>query len=272
MEYKEIGIKFENQPKIYSFNPINFNLKIGDFVVVETVRGMELGKVATEIKILKNQPNEPLKNIIRKATAEDIKSAEENKEKVKIYFEKAKEIAGKLQLEMKIVNAELTLDCNKIIISFTSEKRVDFRELVKILAGEFRMKIELRQIGSRDEVKIKGGIGICGRPCCCQKNTGDFEHVTIKMAKMQGLSLNPSNISGLCGRLMCCLGYENDQYAEIFKAMPRINSEVKTVDGFGKVLYNNILKKTVQVRVDDEFKEYNLDDITVLKPNQIVEE
>lgn len=271
MEYREIGIKFENQPKIYSFNPNGLDLKLGDFVVGETSRGIELGKVVREIKTLKNEPEEPLNYIMRKATENDIKNAESNKQKVKSYFNKAKEIAQNLNLEMKIVNAELTLDCGKIIISFTSEKRVDFRELVKILAGEFRMKIELRQIGSRDEVKIKGGIGICGRPCCCQKNTGDFEHVTIKMAKMQGLSLNPSNISGLCGRLLCCLGYENEQYAEIFKIMPRVSSDVKTPDGIGKVLYNNILKKTVQVRVGDTYKEYNLEEIQVFKPNQNVE-
>lgn len=160
---------------------------------------------------------------------------------------------------MKLINAELLLDRSKIIISFTSEKRIDFRELVKLLAQEFKMKIELRQIGSRDEVKILGGMGICGRPCCCCKNTGDFEHVCIKMAKTQGLSLNPSSISGLCGRLLCCLSYENSQYVEILKQMPKINSEVTTPEGVGKVIYNNLLKKTVNVKINDNYREFPLE-------------
>lgn len=269
MQFKEVGIKFDNQPKIYSFDPNNINLNIQDCVVVETVRGLEFGQVVTNIKNLSKEPKEPLKKILRLASEKDVMTAEENKKKVKNYLARTKEIVKSLSLEMKLVNAELLLDRSKIIISFVSEKRIDFRELVKLLAQEFKMKIELRQIGSRDEVKILGGMGICGRTCCCCKNTGDFAHVCIKMAKNQGLSLNPTSISGLCGRLLCCLAYENSQYAEILKQMPKINSEVKTPEGVGRVIYNNLLKKTVNVMVNDNYREFPLEDLKFNKNNQL---
>ncbi|MDD2445219.1 MAG: regulatory iron-sulfur-containing complex subunit RicT [Clostridia bacterium] len=269
MQFKEVGIKFDNQPKIYSFDPNNINLNIQDYVVVETVRGLEFGQVVTNIKNLSKEPKEPLKKVLRLASEKDVMTAEENKKKVKNYLARTKEIVKSLSLEMKLVNAELLLDRSKIIISFVSEKRIDFRELVKLLAQEFKMKIELRQIGSRDEVKILGGMGICGRTCCCCKNTGDFAHVCIKMAKNQGLSLNPTSISGLCGRLLCCLAYENSQYAEILKQMPKINSEVKTPEGVGRVIYNNLLKKTVNVMVNDNYREFPLEDLKFNKNNQL---
>ncbi|MDD4686220.1 MAG: regulatory iron-sulfur-containing complex subunit RicT [Clostridia bacterium] len=269
MQFKEVGIKFNNQPKIYSFDPNNINLNIQDYVVVETVRGLEFGQVVTNIKNLSKEPKEPLKKVLRLASEKDVMTAEENKKKVKNYLARTKEIVKSLSLEMKLVNAELLLDRSKIIISFVSEKRIDFRELVKLLAQEFKMKIELRQIGSRDEVKILGGMGICGRTCCCCKNTGDFAHVCIKMAKNQGLSLNPTSISGLCGRLLCCLAYENSQYAEILKQMPKINSEVKTPEGVGRVIYNNLLKKTVNVMVNDNYREFPLEDLKFNKNNQL---
>lgn len=270
MQLKEVGIKFDNQPKIYSFDASDLNLKVGDFVVAETVRGLELGKVATPVKIIKRSNNkEPLKKL-RVANEKDIETANQNKIKSKEYMIRTKKVVKNLGLEMKLISADLVLDRSKIIISFSSENRVDFRELVKILAQEFKIKIELRQIGSRDEVKIMGGMGICGKPCCCCKNTGDFEHVTIKMAKNQGLSLNPNNISGLCGRLLCCLAYENSQYVEILKLMPKINSEVLTPEGTGKVLYNNLLKKKVYVKVNDNYKEFDLSDIKFSK-NQNIE-
>lgn len=268
MQYKEVGVKFDNQPKIYSFDPNNLELNKGDFVVVETVRGQELGKILTPVNELNNVPKEPLKKILRKADEKDIKTSEENKIKTKKYLSKTKEFVKKLQLNMKLIYAELMLDRSKIIISFSSEKRIDFRELVKMLAQDFKMKIELRQVGSRDEVKIMGGIGICGRPCCCCKNTGDFEHVSIKMAKNQGLSLNPTNISGLCGRLLCCLAYENSHYTEILSQMPKIGSEVITAEGKGKVLYNNLLKKKIQVKLNDSIKEYNVEDLKFVKNNK----
>lgn len=257
MQLKEVGIKFDNQPKIYFFDPDNLELKVGDYVVAETVRGQELGKVVTPIKFVE----EPLKKILRSASEKDIKTANQNKILAKEYMAKTKKIVKNLGLDMKLISADLLIDKSKIVLSFSSENRVDFRELVKILAQDFKLKIELRQIGSRDEVKILGGMGICGRPCCCCKNTGDFEHVTVKMAKTQGLSLNPNNISGLCGRLLCCLSYENRQYLEVLKLMPKVGSEVMTPEGRGKVLYNNLLKQRVSVRVNDNFKDFDLKNI-----------
>lgn len=275
MQIKEVGINFEGQPKIYSFNPAGLNLKLGDYVVVDTARGLELGKVATPIKELEvKEEDEPLKKVIRLATEEDIKAKGNNVLEAKKDKTKIIEIVNDFKLDMKIVSVELTLDKSKMLINFTSENRVDFRELVKTLASEFKTRIELRQIGPRDEVKILGGLGPCGRPCCCTKNTGDFEHVSIKMAKNQGLSLNPSNISGLCGRLMCCLSYENKHYAEALKLMPKVGSEVKTPDGVGTVLYNNLLKRTVEVKFEDDKKEYAVSELEFNKiaPNEDLED
>ena len=269
MQIKEVGINFEGQPKIYSFNPAGLNLKLGDYVVVDTARGLELGKVATPIKEEEvKEGNEPLKKVIRLATEEDIKAKGNNVLEAKKDKTKIIEIVNDFKLDMKIVSVELALDKSKMLINFTSENRVDFRELVKTLASEFKTRIELRQIGPRDEVKILGGLGPCGRPCCCTKNTGDFEHVSIKMAKNQGLSLNPSNISGLCGRLMCCLSYENKHYAEALKLMPKVGSEVKTPDGIGTVLYNNLLKRTVEVKFEDDKKEYAVSELEFNKITQ----
>ena len=275
MQIKEVGINFEGQPKIYSFNPAGLNLKLGDYVVVDTARGLELGKVATPIKEEEvKEGNEPLKKVIRLATEEDIKAKGNNILEAKKDKTKIIEIVNNFKLDMKIVSVELTLDKSKMLINFTSDNRVDFRELVKTLASEFKTRIELRQIGPRDEVKILGGLGPCGRPCCCTKNTGDFEHVSIKMAKNQGLSLNPSNISGLCGRLMCCLSYENKHYAEALKLMPKVGSEVKTPDGVGTVLYNNLLKRTVEVKFEDDKKEYAVSELEFNKiaPNEDLED
>ena len=275
MQIKEVGINFEGQPKIYSFNPAGLNLKLGDYVVVDTARGLELGKVATPIKEAEvKEENQPLKKVIRLATEEDIKAKGNNILEAKKDKTKIIEIVNDFKLDMKIVSVELTLDKSKMLINFTSENRVDFRELVKTLASEFKTRIELRQIGPRDEVKILGGLGPCGRPCCCKKNTGDFEHVSIKMAKNQGLSLNPSNISGLCGRLMCCLSYENKHYAEALKLMPKVGSEVKTPDGIGTVLYNNLLKRTVEVKFEDDKKEYAVSELEFNKiaPNEDLED
>lgn len=275
MQIKEVGINFEGQPKIYSFNPSGLNLKLGDYVVVDTARGLELGKVATPIKESEvKEENEPLKKVIRLATEEDIKAKGNNVLEAKKDKTRIIEIVNDFKLDMKIVSVELTLDKSKMLINFTSDNRVDFRELVKTLASEFKTRIELRQIGPRDEVKILGGLGPCGRPCCCTKNTGDFEHVSIKMAKNQGLSLNPSNISGLCGRLMCCLSYENKHYAEALKLMPKVGSEVKTPDGVGTVLYNNLLKRTVEVKFEDDKKEYAVSELEFNKiaPNEDLED
>ena len=262
MQVNEVGISFESQPKIYSFDSNGYQLNVGDYVVVDTARGVELGKVATPIKTINlDETKEPLKKIIKVADKEDIEKKQKNLKDAKLAKSKIIDIIKNFQLEMKIVSVEYTLDGTKMLINFTSENRVDFRDLVKTLASEFKTRIELRQIGPRDEVKILGGMGPCGRPCCCTKNTGDFEHVSIKMAKNQGLSLNPTNISGLCGRLLCCLAYENEHYVETLKLMPKINSEVTTPDGNGIVLYNDLLKRTVTVKFDDDKKEYNISQI-----------
>lgn len=287
MEQNKIGIRFDNQPKVYFYTTNNLKLNVGDYVVVETVRGVELGKVVTPIKKINEQnlnidnnnknkdnniPNSnKLKPILRLATKKDIEKSLANKDKVDKYLQKTKQYIKKLNLDMKLIKAELTLDCAKIIISFSSEKRVDFRELVKLLASDFKMKIELRQIGTRDEVRIMGGVGVCGRTCCCCKNSGDFEHVNIKMAKLQGLSLTPSNISGVCGRLLCCLAYENKQYAEIYDKMPLIGSIVITPEGKGEVVYNNLLNETVQVKFEDSYKEFPLNKLKINKYNKHIE-
>jgi len=267
MQLKEVSIKFDNQPKIYSFKPSDLELKVGDFVVAETARGLELGKV---IKFVKSK--EQIKKVLRLASKKDFQIANENKILEKEYVAKTKKIVKGLRLEMKFISAELMLDRSKIMLNFSSENRIDFRELVKILAHDFKMRIELRQVGLRDEVRILGGIGICGRPCCCSQNTGDFEHVTVKMAKTQNLSLNPNNISGLCGRLLCCLAYENRQYLEVLKLMPKVGSEVVTPEGKGIVLFNNLLKQTVNVKINDNYKEFDLKNIKFNKHQAVQSE
>lgn len=270
MEQK-IAVKLEYIPKVFLFDLPKFKVNIGNMVVIETSRGQELGKIIKDNVLVENSDEDKFtqNQIIRIANESDIKVYKENKILAQEYIKKTKILVQKFKLDMKIIGAELTLNKSKIIISFTADNRVDFRQLVKELANEFKIKIELRQVGPRDEVQILGSVGVCGRECCCHKNTNDFEHVSIKMAKIQGLSLNPSNISGVCGKLMCCLAYENQQYADIFNKMPRINSEVKTPDGIGRVVYNNIIKKQVQVKVNDEFKEFGLDEIIVYKSNAL---
>lgn len=257
-----VGIKFDSQPKIYSFDGEKFDLKVEDKVVVETLRGLELGSVAIlEQESALLETNEPLKPILRKATKADLEAHEKIIKNMPKYKAKVKQLVKARGLEMKIVSVESTLDGAKLIINFTAESRVDFRELVKDLASEFRTRIELRQIGSRDEVKLVGGMGLCGRPCCCTKNTGDFEHVSIKMAKTQNLSLNPNSINGLCGRLMCCLAYENELYEEASKLAHKVGSRVKTPDGEGEVMYNDLLNKLTSVKIGDEVKEYKMTNV-----------
>jgi cell fate regulator YaaT (PSP1 superfamily) len=212
---------------------------------------------------------EPLKKIIRKATQKDIEIKQENEEKQVEIKEKTEEIVVKHNLDMKIVSCELSFDGSKLVINFTADDRVDFRELVKELASKLKARIELRQIGIRDKSKTVGGIGICGRECCCNLYLDDFEKVSIKMAKIQNLSLNPTKISGLCGRLMCCLEYENPYYQEVTVKMPKLNSEVNTPEGKGTVLYTNVLKQVVSVKLDRgegsfAAKDFKLEDIKML--------
>lgn len=254
---KVVGIKIGALAKIYFFDPNGIELKAGDIVVVSTDVGTTLGVVAVEERIFDEKDlDSQIKPIVRKANPKDIETDNENKKKVESALKLIKENVKNLNLAMKIVGAEYTLDSSKIIIDFTAEERVDFRELLKILAVALKTRIELRQIGQRDEVKIKGGIGPCGEICCCSRFLNDFEHVTVKMAKNQGLSLSPTKISGLCGRLMCCLGYENSTYEEILSRLPKLNSIVETKSGKGTVVYLDILRERVSVKIsqgDDSF-------------------
>lgn len=276
MQTEIVGVKFADGGKIYDFSPNNLLVNIGDKVIVETVRGLDFGTVATPIKTIdRAETDEPLKDVVRIATHQDLAQIKKIKALNKKFLEETKKIVEDFGLEMKIISCDTSFDEQKININFTSENRVDFRELVKELGSRFKARIELRQIGARDEVKIMGGLGPCGKVCCCREFLKDFEHVSIKMPKVQGLSLNPTKISGLCGRLMCCLGYENGHYSETFRLMPRINSEVETPEGKGTVVYNNLLKRLVQVRMgkkDDptsQILEFPLDKIKIKAKNNV---
>ena len=268
---KVVGIKIGALAKIYFFDPKNIELKIGDSVIVQTQLGLSFGTVAIESRMIdETDLQEPLKDVVRKATQKDIQTNLELIEKAKNAVKIVKKEVKNLALNMKVVGAEYTFDGNKVIIDFTAEERVDFRDLLKILATSLKSRIELRQIGQRDEVKIKGGIGPCGEICCCSRFLNEFEHVTVKMAKNQGLSLSPTKISGLCGRLMCCLGYENSNYEEILSRMPKINAYVEVNSNKGTVVYLDILRERVSVKFpqgDDTFvvEDFDAKDVKVLE-------
>ncbi len=269
---KVVGVKFRKAGKIYYFNPNDLELNLGDAVVVENSRGLELGYIGETLKeIDESELSEELMPVVRIATKKDLENLEKNKEKESQALLKAKELVNKYNLDMKFVDAEYTLDSSKVIINFTCEDRVDFRELVKELASILKTRIELRQIGIRDQAKIIGAIGNCGKECCCKMYLSDFDKVSIKMAKTQNLSLNPTKISGVCGRLMCCLAYENEFYAEIMSKMPKLNSKVKTKDGIGQVVYNDVLKERVVVKFVTEdstkIESYAIDEIKPV-PNE----
>ena len=237
-----IGVRFKNTGKTYYFSPAGERIPMGEKVIVETARGVECGSVV----IPNRQVDDahivaPLKPIIRRATKKDLAQLEENLRKEKEAFQICQEKIAKHKLQMNLVDVEYTFDNNKVLFYFTADGRIDFRELVKDLAGVFRTRIELRQIGVRDEAKMLGGLGICGRPFCCSSFLSDFQPVSIKMAKEQGLSLNPTKISGACGRLMCCLKYEQDAYESLIKITPRVGSTVQTPDGKGTVVDANLL-------------------------------
>ncbi|MCG7337493.1 stage 0 sporulation family protein [Sporosarcina sp. ACRSM] len=262
--YKVVGVRFKKAGKIYYFDPLDFHLVEGDYVIVETARGIEYGKVAGQIReVDENDVVLPLKKIIRPAQQEDQEKVEENRIEAERAFSTGVDKILEHKLEMKLVDVEYTFDRNKIVFYFTAEGRVDFRNLVKDLASIFRTRIELRQIGVRDEAKMLGGIGPCGRMLCCSTFLGDFEPVSIKMAKDQNLSLNPSKISGLCGRLMCCLKYENDDYEEAKALMPDVGTRVHTPDGVGKVVGLNLLERLLQVNLteQDHVLEYSLEEL-----------
>ncbi|MBQ1630655.1 MAG: stage 0 sporulation family protein [Firmicutes bacterium] len=249
-----IGVRFKQAGKVYYFDPGEQVLNIGDHVIVETARGTEFGEVSmANSEVPESGIVAPLKPIIRIATEQDYIRHEENEKKKARAMELCQEKIDKRGLDMKLVDVEYTFDNSKVIFYFTADGRVDFRELVKDLAGVFRMRIELRQIGVRDEAKMLGGIGSCGRPLCCHSWLADFEPVSIKMAKVQNLSLSPTKISGICGRLMCCLKFENDVYTDLRRNMPEVGEQVKTPEGLGKVVDTTILEGKVKVRlyIDD---------------------
>jgi cell fate regulator YaaT (PSP1 superfamily) len=262
--YNVVGVRFKKAGKIYYFDPAEFNIPNEEFVIVETVRGIEYGKVVISNKTVDEEDVVlPLKKVIRVANQKDKMTVDENKKAATEAYQVCEEKVIEHGLDMKLVDVEYTFDRNKVIFYFTADGRVDFRELVKDLAAIFRTRIELRQIGVRDEAKMLGGIGPCGRMLCCSTFLGDFEPVSIKMAKDQNLSLNPSKISGLCGRLMCCLKYENDEYETAKEALPDIGEPIETPNGLGKVIGLNILERLIQVSLPDldRVVEYTLDEL-----------
>lgn len=260
-----IGVRFRKAGKIYYFNPAKYRIKKGDHVIVETARGVEFGTVVLgPKKITDDEVVQPLKPVIRVATAQDYKIEERNREKEKDAFRICQEKIHKHGLAMKLVDTEYTFDNNKILFYFTADGRIDFRELVKDLAAVFKTRIELRQIGVRDETKILGGIGICGRPLCCNTYLTEFVPVSIKMAKEQNLSLNPTKISGVCGRLMCCLKNEEEAYEELNSKLPNVGDRVETSDGFrGEVQTVSVLKQMVRVVITTENDEKEVKDYPV---------
>lgn len=277
---KIIGIKFKNTAKVYYFAPADENEvyeeKTG--VVVETAKGVEYGTVVFGMKeIPDSELTHPLKPIIRKATEKDEKTVKENEKKIPEAMEFAAEKINELNLDMKLIGCEYAFDGKKIVFYFTADGRIDFRELVKVLAAKFHLRIELRQVGIRDETKLLGGIAPCGRTCCCSSCMPDFGKVTIKMAKNQGLHLNPGKISGLCGRLMCCLEYENDYYAEVYKKMPKVGGAVGTPEGNGVVISNDMLKLISKVKISkgdgsEVYKDFPVDRLSFKKNKEADED
>ena len=265
---KVIGVRFRTAGKIYFFDPLKFDVKRGDHVIVETARGIEYGTVVGDPKKVEDDKViQPLKPVLRVATARDTEQENANKQKEREAFKICLEKIKKHKLDMKLIEAEYTFDNNKVLFYFTADGRIDFRELVKDLAAVFRTRIELRQIGVRDETKIRGGIGICGRPLCCSTYLTEFAAVSIKMAKEQNLSLNPTKISGVCGRLMCCLTNEEETYEVLNSQLPSVGDNVTTSDGLtGTVHSLSVLRRLVKVIVnlendEKEIREYKADDL-----------
>ncbi len=268
---KVIGVRFRTAGKIYFFNPGNFEIKQNDHVIVETARGIEYGTVISAPKEVEEEKVvQPLKSVLRIANEKDDEQEAANRQKEKEAFKICLEKIRKHGLQMKLIDAEYTFDNNKVLFYFTADGRIDFRELVKDLASVFKTRIELRQIGVRDETKILGGIGICGRPLCCHTHLSEFAPVSIKMAKEQNLSLNPTKISGVCGRLMCCLKNEEETYEELNRKLPNVGDFVTTDDGLkGEVHSVNVLRQLVKVVVDvgdeKEIQEYRADQLRFKK-------
>lgn len=264
---KVVGVRFRNVGKIYYFNPKGYHIKVGDHVIVETARGIEYGKVVLAPREINDEEVvHPLKEVLRVATLEDDEREAQNRQKEKDAFKICQKKIQEHELEMKLIDAEYTFDNNKVLFYFTADGRIDFRQLVKDLAAIFKTRIELRQIGVRDETKILGGIGICGRCLCCHTYLSEFAPVSIKMAKEQNLSLNQTKISGVCGRLMCCLKNEQETYEELNKKLPGIGDNVTTPEGIsGTVQSVNVLRQRVKVIVEindeKEIQEYSVDEL-----------
>ncbi|MCT4508620.1 MAG: stage 0 sporulation family protein [Tepidibacter sp.] len=270
---KVVGIRFKKAGKIYYFDPLEFDVKKDMNVIVETARGLEYGSIIVGPKeVGEDEIVAPLKPIVRIATEEDTNIYDENQNKAKLAFDICIEKIKEYELDMYLIDSEYTFDRNKLIFYFTAEGRVDFRDLVKGLAAIFKTRIELRQIGVRDEAKTIGGLGPCGKPLCCSTWLGDFQPVSIKMAKDQDLSLNPSKISGICGRLFCCLKYEHNTYSEILEKMPSVGTLVMTPDGKGKITDTNTLAEKVRVEIDkgkkSETNVYELHEISIIKESR----
>jgi cell fate regulator YaaT (PSP1 superfamily) len=269
---RTVGVRFKKAGKIYYFDPDELVINLEDNVIVETIRGIEFGEVVLGIReVAEEQIVAPLKKVLRVATEEDKKIYWDNKNKERDALSLCLQKVQQHNLDMKLIDVEYTFDNNKIIFYFTADGRIDFRELVKDLASVFKTRIELRQIGVRDEAKMIGGVGPCGRALCCSSFLGDFAPVSIKMAKEQSLSLNPAKISGICGRLMCCLKYEQEAYEYARSIVPRIGSIVDTAEGKGEVVSNNMLKEQVRVMLELQennlrvIKDYSIKDVVVLK-------
>ena len=273
---KIIGVKFKDTAKVYYFSPANDkdSYPAGSGVIVDTAKGAEYAKVVFDVREIADEKlTHALKPVIRKATERDERNIKENEEKIPEVMKFAQEQIEQLKLEMKLINAEYSFDGKKLVFNFTADNRVDFRELVKIFASKFHTRIELRQVGIRDETKLLGGIAPCGRTCCCAGSISEFGKVTIKMAKNQGLHLNPSKISGLCGRLMCCLEYENDYYAEVYPKMPKIGGTVGTPEGEGTVVSNDMLKMISKVKIPkgeggEVYKDFPVDQLQFKRSKQ----
>lgn len=268
---KVVGIRFKKAGKVYYFGPNDLNIKKGDYLIVETARGVEFGECVVGIKeISEEEVIAPLKNVLRIATDKDIEKHKENKSKEVDALAICEKKVQEHKLDMKLIDVEYTFDNNKVIFYFTADGRVDFRELVKDLATIFKTRIELRQIGVRDEAKMLGGLGPCGRPLCCSTFLGDFASVSIKMAKEQNLSLNPTKISGICGRLMCCLNYEQNTYEEIRQKLPKVGSIVQILDSKeeGEVTANNVVRESVKVKLkrgdEDVIESVNINNIKLI--------
>lgn len=265
-----VGVRFKRVGKIYYFDPNGLNITEDMHVIVETARGIEMGEVALKNREVDEKTVvQPLKKVIRIATKEDFEHVEENKKKEKEAFDICLKKIKEHKLNMKLIEVEYTFDLSKVLFYFTADGRVDFRDLVKDLASVFRTRIELRQIGVRDEAKMMGSYGVCGRNLCCAQFLGDFVPVSIKMAKEQGLSLNPAKISGTCGRLMCCLKYEQEAYDDLLKTTPRVGAIVKTPEGKGTVENVSLLRGKLRVSIENEkekvLKEFDVSDVKLIK-------